>query len=148
MRLNRWQKKGSGQALVEFALMMAFFLIFLLAVVDLGRAWMVMVAVQNAAGEGSLYGQAHPNCVYQGDCGNPEDSIEYRIKNESNSRLLDPAKVNFTVTCLDQSGGPNCVPGAQLTVEVTYDFEPIVPGLSAFGGETIRIRRSAVQLIL
>jgi hypothetical protein len=140
------RKKTSGQALVEFALMMAFFLIFLLALIDLGRAWFVMVAVQNAAGEGSLYGMANPNCVNAGDCPDP-DNIEYRIKNESSDRLIDSTNMQFTVTCLDAGGGPDCIPGAMLTVEVTYDFEPLLPALSAFGADVITIRRESIQLI-
>ena len=147
MSRNSWglgRKKERGQALVETTLMMAFFFVFLLAMIDLGRAYFVMVAVQNAAGEGALYGLANPTCVNQGDCGAPEKSIEWRIRNESNSRLVDPANYQFTVELdpLDPGG-----PGTMIMVEVVYDFEPILPALSAFGGSSIPIRRRAVQLI-
>jgi len=133
-----------GQALLEFALVMIFFLLVLMAVLDLGRAYFVMVAVENAAAEGALYGMSNPNCINQGDCGAVERSVQYRILNESNSAMIDPSRLNFLVEF--DPVDPKA-PGTMIKVTVWYDFQPILPLLSAFGAGTITIRHVAIQLI-
>lgn len=138
--------KDRGQAVVEFALVMVFFLVFLLALIDLGRAYFVMMGVQNAAGEGALYGIANPGCrtaADPGDCGDP-NNIEYRIKNESDSRVIDPNQYTAINVACDPV---DCGPGAMLTVEAIYEYQPILPILSAFGADRITIRRVAIQLV-
>jgi hypothetical protein len=143
-RLNLFRRSKKGQAIVEFALVMVFFLFVLLAVLDLGRAYFVMVAVENAAAEGALFGMANPNCVRPSDgpsCANP-NNVEYRILNESQSALVIPSLMHYEVTFPG-----NKQPGTPIQVTVWYDFRPILPFLSAFGSSTITIRRSATQLI-
>jgi hypothetical protein len=140
------RKKARGQAVVETALMMVFFLVFLLALIDLGRAFFVMVAVQNAAGEGSLFGMGNPTCVNAGSGAGCEDpnNIEYRVRNESDNRLLDPSLFQITVSLDPLNPGH---PGTMIEVEVIYPYKPILPMLSAFGASEIVIRRTAIQLI-
>lgn len=133
-----------GQAVVEFALVMVFFLVLLLAMLDLGRAYFTSVALENAAAEGALYGMGHPQCETSSDpgCADP-NNIAYRIKHESQNPLIDPALIEFAVAPTKAER----VPGAQLTITVTYPFKPIIPLLSAFGADTITLRRVAKQLI-
>ncbi|MBN1485127.1 MAG: pilus assembly protein [Chloroflexia bacterium] len=145
--MKKWTQRFSrnkkrGQAVVEMALMMAFFLVFMLALIDLGRVFFVMVAVQNAAGEGALFGMGSTQCLSAANCADP-DNIEYRVKNESNSRLVDPDDYTINVTFNPDPA----VPGGMIIVEVIYDFRPILPALSAFGADVIPIRRTAIQLI-
>ncbi len=143
---ERLGKPARGQAIVEFALVMVFFLFLLLAVIDLGRAYFVMVAVENAAAEGALFGMANPNCIRPSDgpnCANP-NNVEYRILNESQSALVIPSLMHYEVT-FDPVNPKK--PGTSITITVWYDFKPILPFLSAFGSSTITIRRSATQLI-
>lgn len=151
---RRWRNRqpygprAKGQAVVEFALVMALFLVFLLAVLDLGRAYFTVVTLENAAAEGSLFGMANPNCKTESDgqayCGGPQNSIEYRVKHESTGIWIDPDDLVYTVT-LDPVHPAE--PGTMITVTVVYPFRPILPLLSAFGAETIWIRRDTQQLI-
>lgn len=139
------QRRERGQAIVEFALMMALFLVFMLALIDLGRAYFAMVAVQNAAGEGALYGMSNPQCVVNPGSCSPPNNVLSRVRSESDSRLIDPAKLNLDP--LPACDPADCAPGAMLTVTVSYDFELLVPGLSAFGADVITLRRSSIQLV-
>lgn len=136
--------RARGQAVVEFALVMIFFLLVLLTSIDLGRAWFTVVAVEHAAAEGALFGLVYPQCTTAAvpGCADP-NNIEYRAKNESQDRLIDADKMTITVTC----NPSHCPPGGMITVAIVYDYELIVPALSAFGADTIPIRRVATQLI-
>jgi len=142
------KRRGRGQAVVEFALVMALFLVFLLALLDLGRAYFTVVTLENAAAEGSLFGMANPNCRTESDgqsyCGGSQNSIEYRVKHESTGIWIDPDDLVYTVT-LDSEHPAE--PGTMITVTVVYPFRPILPLLSAFGADTIWIRRDTQQLI-
>ncbi len=138
-----FSSKGRGQAVVEFALVMTFFLLFMLALVDLGRAFYVSVALENAAAEGALYGAGSPTCVEPGSCGAEQDSIKWRVLNESPSGVLDPALIT-----VDVSYTPTVpVAGGLIVVDVNYRYFPILPALSAFGASEIPLRRQAIQLI-
>jgi hypothetical protein len=141
-RTSSLRGKARGQAVVEFALVMVFFLVILLGVIDLGRLWFTVVAVEHAAAEGSLFGLAHPWCITAGaGCEDP-NNIEYRLKHESQGDIIDPSKLTYAVTC-----DPDCSPGGIISVEVTYDFDLIAPGLSVFGADSIPIRRVSRQII-
>jgi len=135
--------KSRGQAVVEFALVMVFFLMILLAVLDLGRAYLSAVALENAAAEGALFGSENPTCHTSGDCPDP-DNIEYRVKHESPVGLLNPSDPGYTVDIGDTGG---YLPGTQLIVTATYPFHPVIPLLSAAGADPIWLSRSARQMI-
>jgi len=84
----------SGQSFVELAISIVFILILLAAVVDLGRAFFVFVALRDAAQEGASYGSI---------CPEDEDGIHVRARSTS-SRPVD---------LLDTTG---------ITVEVFRDY--------------------------
>lgn len=146
---RRWPRTrrlhSRGQAVVEFALVMIFFLIILLAVLDVGRAYLSSVALENAAAEGALFGIANPACASAGDCADP-DNIEYRVRHESVGGLLDPDEGDFAVDVWPANAADR-LPGTQLIVTATYPFRPIIPLVSAFGAEVIPLQRAAKQLI-
>lgn len=135
--------KNRGQAVVEFALVMVFFLVILLAVLDLGRAYLSVVALENAAAEGALFGSANPDCHTSANCPDP-NNIVYRVKHESPVGLLNPDDPGYAV---DIAGTGAYEPGTQLIVTVTYPFHPVIPLLSAAGADPIWLSRSARQLI-
>lgn len=142
---SRTRKRPSrGQAVVEFALVMVFFLVVLLAVLDLGRAYLSVVALENAAAEGALFGSANPACETSSDCTDP-DNMVYRVKHESPSGLLDPDDPGYTVEVWPDAG--TRLPGTQLIVTVTYPFHPVVPLISAAGADPIWLSSTAKQLI-
>ena len=146
---RRWPRTrrlhSRGQAVVEFALVMIFFLIILLAVLDVGRAYLSSVALENAAAEGALFGMANPTCTDGITCADP-DNIVYRVRHESVGGLLDPNESDFTVEVWPVDVDDR-LPGTQLIVTATYPFRPIIPLVSAFGAEVIPLQRAAKQLI-
>lgn len=133
-----------GQAVVEFALVMVFFLMILLAVLDLGRAYLSVVALENAAAEGAMFGLANPTCETSGDCADP-DNIVYRVKHESPVGLLNPDDPGYAVVVWPAEA--QRLPGTQLVVTVTYPFHPVIPLLSAAGADPIWLSSTAKQLI-
>ncbi len=132
-----------GQSMVEMALMMVILLTILSAVLDLGRGFFSFIAIQNAAGEGALYAAINPYCpAPSGACPNP-NNVEFRAKHESPSGLVDPNRMQVSVTQppLVQEGNP-------ITVTVTYSFTLLGPFSPAVPGGQLVFKAHAVQNIL
>lgn len=156
LRISRWRERASrGQALVETALVAVFLLLLLSVAVDLGRAFFTVVALQNAVGEGALYGSAFPN---RWAATGPRyrfadpNNITYRVKNESvNSRWLNASEVTVSIQFLDGSGSPVSTgnAGMPIVVTATYPFDLIgpLPGLLGFQN-SLTLRASARQVML
>ena len=61
-RFRTGERRGSsGQSVVEFALGLPIFLLFLLMAVDFGRLFYTYVQVSNAAREAAIYGATQPS---------------------------------------------------------------------------------------
>jgi len=54
--VERWRRKASGQALVEFAFVVPILLVLFLGIVDFGRAYYAGVVAEQAAREGARLG--------------------------------------------------------------------------------------------
>src|SRR3982751_324375 len=54
------RQKSRGQSLVEFALVLPVFLVFLAAALDLGRIFYANISLNNAAREGAFEASKHP----------------------------------------------------------------------------------------
>ena len=61
-RLATTGRLGRGQSLVEFALVLPLMLLIVLGAVDLGRAYVMTITMQNAAKEGAFFGARNPTC--------------------------------------------------------------------------------------
>ncbi len=57
---NAWQK---GQSFIEMAFGSVVLIVLLGGLMDLGRAFLILVSVENATGEGALYGATNPECL-------------------------------------------------------------------------------------
>lgn len=143
------QEGESGQALVESALVLLIVVLLIAGLVEFGWAYFRYLAMQDAAGEGAAYAMMFATW-HQGDNTLPyynEDpnNIAYRVKNESQSPILDWTALDVTV----QMPVPSYNPGNQITVTVTYEHDLITPLLSDFISDgTITLRAQAVQTIL
>jgi len=62
--MGRWREK-KGQSLVEFALLLPVLLIILLGLLDLGRAYYILVTLKDMASEGASYAAMHPADVWE-----------------------------------------------------------------------------------
>lgn len=140
-----------GQALVEAALVFIVVLLMLGGLVEFGWAYFHYLALQDAAGEGAAYGSMFPTWHYGDTDAAPSDpnynpdpsNVAYRVRNESQTELLDWSATNVNVEA------PFTTPGNQITVTVTYDHELITPFLTGFTNDgAITLRARAVQTIL
>ena len=118
--LTRFATKEDGQALVEFALIMPFLLLFLVGIVEFGRAWNEHDALTDATREG-----ARQAAVYDDAGLVTVDSIDNVIKRVLASNHMMPDSATITLTNWD--GGSN----TPLTVKVEYPYRFVFFGALA-----------------
>ena len=87
-RLKTLGRDDRGQALVEFALIMPFLLLFLVGIVEFGRAWNQHQVITDAAREG-----ARKAAVY--DPSITADSVENTVKRALAAAGINPASATI-----------------------------------------------------
>lgn len=107
--LQRLRRTDTGQALVEFALVLPVMLLMLFALVDFGRGFYTWLVVTNAAREGARVGATQK----------PLTDIQQRILDSASG--LDTADLTITVTNVQ---GPR---GQPIVVDLSYDFGFVTP---------------------
>ena len=155
MRARRESSEGeTGQSLVEFAAFLTVLLIVAAGVLDLGRAYFTLVAIEHAAGEGALFASYHPEWITEGDVpisyrvptgtATAEiDNITYRALHESPSGL-----VNLTGAAVGVAA-PTIDVAEPITVTVTYSYSLLTPFINVLVGDGILpLQASAVQIIV
>jgi Flp pilus assembly protein TadG len=121
----RRDRRGRGQSLVEFAIILPVFLLIGFGIFDFGLAFDASLTVSNAAREGARYGVTNPNTT----------SITSRVR-ETAGRLND-TRLTVTVSCKTAAGAAcaggmaGAVSGTTLVVTVGYAYPMITP--IAFG---------------
>ena len=88
-RLKALGRDDRGQALVEFALIMPFLLLFLVGIVEFGRAWNQHQVITDAAREG-----ARKAVVF--DASVTVDTVESTIKRALAAAGINPANATIT----------------------------------------------------
>jgi hypothetical protein len=131
-----------GQSFVEFALILIFFLILLAGVVDLGRIFMVYLAMRDAAEEGIIYGIINPEHCHQ-----IEDRIRENVANPENlavSILVDGTD------CYDATPRAQACIGHEIEVLVTDpNFTITMPFMgTVVGSQQITLNARANGMIL
>jgi Flp pilus assembly protein TadG len=112
------RRKGQderGQNLVEFALIVPFFLLLVFAIVDFGMGFHAYITITNSAREGARLGAV----------GGTAGEIETKVRSTADS--LDDDKM--TVTVVNAEGDP----GEEVEVQVEYDYDLITPLSSLMG---------------
>ncbi len=152
--------RRSGQAVVEFALIVPLLFLIMVIIIDFGRALYIQVALQNGAREGARYGTVHPTLVTSFDKVNP-DNIVYRASTEPAATV--PTS-NVTVTCTTPAGISTTAlmtgkqvadsafvlcakSGSRLEVRVTAQFAPLTPVISNIVGSSLTLTGDAVMTI-
>ncbi len=120
---------STGQALVEFAIILPVLVLLLLGVLDLGRSFNAYIIITNAAREGASYGSMHPNDT---------TGIIQRTLTEAQSSGIVLNASNVTITTTRVSGTP-------MQVTVIYNFQLF--WLSLLGRPTLSLR-SAAQMVI
>jgi Flp pilus assembly protein TadG len=126
--------KEKGQSLTELAIVLPVLLFILSGVLDLGRLYMVVVALTDAASEGATYAAIHPDVT----------SLEIVERAQAASGGFVPLDAGMVaVDC------PTVAPGAPITVTVGYSFTVATPLINAIVPEgVIRLRGIASEPIL
>ena len=114
------KRRQTGQAMVEFALLLPIFLVVIFIIVDFGVGISRWVILTNSTREGARLGAV----------GAITADITNKVASTSNG-LLDPADV--TVYYLDKDGDGDIERGESVVVETNYQYELITP-LQAFLG--------------
>ena len=142
-RWNRRRHRGRGQSLVEFAIILPIMMVFLAAVLDLGRVFYATISLNNAAREGAFQAAQTPESFDQGQpCNTATNMVTCRVQLESKDTSVQVAATDITMDC-SVSGCP-AQAGSTVTVGVTGQFELITPLLSIiFGGQTIPMSAEA-----
>jgi Flp pilus assembly protein TadG len=132
-----------GQSLVEFALILPLFLVFVAACLDLGRVFYANISLNNAAREGAMQAaKDHATFIQDGACDPVNNNIVCRIQLESKGSSVAIASTDITRTC-SIAGCPRAA-GSTTTVTVRGTFQLVTPLLSlVFGGQTLHLTSSA-----
>jgi len=131
--LQRWVRRESGQAVVEFALVAMVFFMIVFGIIDFSRFFHSWVTVQHAAREGTRYGiTGRVDCDIATD--DRDACIEYVAKEATTGLSGAPGNVtvsfkswdypNYADPPTEDSTGEQC---DALEVRVDYDFEFAAP---------------------
>ena len=113
---RRLRRTEAGQSLVEFAMVLPFFLVFLFALVDFGRAFYTWLLVTNAAREGARAAAVQLDA----------SSIDARVygsicKTYPADCSLDTTKMTVTKTNVQGARGSSA------SVNISYAFSYVTP---------------------
>lgn len=146
-------RRGSGQSVVEFALVLPLMLFIALAVVDLARIYTTMLSVESAAREAADYGTFGSEKWTEASVPTTEGDMRKRacVAASDLPDYVGPdsacANPSFSY-CLSGDGGTTCVPYSpllgcddpirnppcRLSVTLAYTFDLIVPLNVEVGG--------------
>lgn len=140
-------RRSRGQSLVEFALILPLFLMFVAACLDLGRVFYANISLNNAAREGALQAAAkNATFIQNAPCDPVNNNIVCRVQLESKGSSIAIASSDITRTC-SIVGCPRAA-GSTATVTIRGTFRLVTPLLSAvFGGQTLNLSSSATAQI-
>jgi Flp pilus assembly protein TadG len=125
-----------GQSIVELALVLPILLIILLGVLDLGRVYYVMVALEDMAAEGATFAMIHPD---------PADLQDVQERAAAGSAGL--VEVEASTVRVDYPAA--AIPGAPITVTVPYSFTFVTPFVGAmFEDSAVELRGTATGSII
>ncbi|MBN1964840.1 MAG: pilus assembly protein [Anaerolineae bacterium] len=139
-----------GQSLIEMIFIIPILLVLVGGAVDVGRAFIILVAVENAAGEGALYGSVNPACLAD----DHSDTI-CQLSESLNGRIIEEGRpfIDLTEDMIvsninDGDGGATITAGSLLEITVTYTYVPLTPiGHILWGSEAV-VTATAEQEIL
>jgi PKD repeat protein len=146
-RRGHTSQKSRGQSLVEFALVLPVFLVFLAAALDLGRVFYANITLNNAAREGAFEAAKHPASFGAGQSCDASDAgrIVCRVKFEASSSAVAIADGDISASC---NSACTSAAGSTVTVNIKGNFQLVTPILSAiFGGQTVKLHSAATAQI-
>jgi len=125
MRLRTFGSDESGQALVEFALVMPILLILVVGIIEFGRAWNMQQVITDAAREGARKAAIFDEATTQAD-------VENIVRSALAGGRIDPSVATITTNGWNGDRG---FP-ATITVSVPYRFTFFGPIMEWTTGES------------
>lgn len=122
-------KNRKGQALVEFALILPLLLLIILGIVEFGRIFGAALTVQHSAREGARLGVI----------GGSDTEIITTVKQAS--PILDINQIAVQITPEEGVRAR----GQELSVEVRYPVQVVVPFVSMITGNTVTVHSVSVM---
>lgn len=134
-----------GQSLAEFAISLVFFLISLIGLFDLGRAYYIHVALEDSVGEAALYLAINHTCPRANsgpNCADPNNAM-YRARNASSHQI------NWDSVTIRSDYLLDPVVGDMVKVRMEYPFKLVTPIISAIvGDDSLTLSAEAQQAIV
>ena len=142
---NRLHDLERGQSLVEICLGLIVLVYILAGLIDIGRAYFIYIALEDAAGETALFLAIKPVC--QTEASDPsqcqgEMNAVARMRN-ANSVGLDWDAVAYTFEVPLNAGV-----GDRVIVKLSYPYDLITPIISQIAGDRVNLSVQASQLVL
>lgn len=139
-----------GQAMVEFAILLPLFALFLVIAIDFGRVFFSYIQITNAAREAASYGASRTTGPTDnaGMLAAAEDEANVQSQGGENAISLDVVCRNpagTVIACSASTGGAGA--GNTLTATVSERFSFITPLVNDFLG-TFTMRTSATATVL
>ena len=140
-----------GQAMVEFALLVPLFALFLVIAVDFGRVFFSYIQITNAAREAAFYGATSLNGPIDdaGMLAKAEGETNAQGQGGEGALELDAECRNqggTTIDCADAAGGVGA--GNSITVEVSEEFGFMTPLVESVLGADFTMRASSTATVL
>ena len=135
-RLKSYRRDDGGQALVEFALIMPFLLLFLVGIIEFGRAWNQHQVITDAAREGARKAAVWDQTI-------TVDSVENTIKRALAAAGINPGSATI-------GGQPTWLldSNENATVSITLPYRFIFFGALkqwTTGESTVQLRTSVTM---
>jgi hypothetical protein len=153
------RSRNRGQSLVEFALVLPVLLLIVAGAIDLGRAYLTTINIQNAAKEGAFQGARDPACDTNAvsGCADPQ-TVEARVELELDGIPADAIEVRCYPPDADLSDPAplptakpslvNCVDGDLYRVTVDATFHLVTPIIGAIVGDSLALSASATSVVV
>ncbi len=124
-------KHHIGQSMIEFALIFPILIFLLLGFLDIGRAIFYYSSLTNAVREATRFAIVNRNAI-EDACNNPADNILQDVVLDFAFGLTNTpnplTKQDINIPC------PLNNPNQSITIEATYAFIPITPGIAQLIG--------------
>ena len=159
----RHRQGTSGQALVEFAIVVPVLLLIALGIVDFGRVFHTYVALANAAREGARFCALYPGASNAAAAG---VTLKKRVAGDSPGTTVTATselggripQADLTVTAWLAATAtlpkttpaqtcPDATEGREVTVQVVTPFKPITPFIGGIVGNPIQVRGWATMVV-
>ncbi|MDY6867184.1 MAG: TadE family protein [Chloroflexota bacterium] len=145
------KNKTSGQTLIEFALLLPLLLLIVMGLFDVGRGVFYFAVLNTAVREGTRFAIVQPACEYRSDpascsgsyldtyplsCVDAQSTANIETCNHVMDRLFNITDLQSSNITIDHlvSGTDDLL----VHIEITYNYEPITPGITLLGNVTLR----------